>query len=157
MNSDDASLLRQLLDQRVLSLGVLVDGAPYVGLLPFALSGDLQALLVHASGLARHTRGLGDGAPWSALLHLPDDPAGDPLQVGRVTLSGEVRRLAEGTPEHEAAKARFLARFPDAARTFELADFGLYALRVRAGRLVAGFARARDVSPGDLASLGRSD
>jgi heme oxygenase (biliverdin-IX-beta and delta-forming) len=153
MTSEDAGLLRQLLEQRVLSLGVLVDGAPYVGLLPFAVGADRQALFVHASALARHTKGLGEGATWSALLHLPDEPRGDPLQIGRVTLSGEVRLLRAGTPEHEAAKARFLARFPDSAQTFELADFGLYALRVRAGRLVAGFARARDVSPGDLAAL----
>ncbi len=153
MNTEDAALLRQLLDQRVLSLGVLVDGAPHVGLLPFAVTDDRRALIVHASGLARHTKGLHDGAPWSALIHLPDDPAGDPLQVGRVTLTGDVRRLPERTPEHDAGKARFLARFPDAAQTFALADFGLYALHVRGGRLVAGFARARDVSPGDLASL----
>lgn len=154
MTSADADLLRRLLSQRVLSLGVLVDGAPYVGLLPFAVADGHQALLVHASDLARHTRGLADGAPWSALLHLPDDPGGDPLQVGRATLSGDVGRLVEGTPEHGAAKARFLGRFPDAAQTFDLPDFGMFALRVRAGRLVAGFARARDFSPGDLAALG---
>jgi heme iron utilization protein len=154
MTSDDAALLRRLLDQRVLSLGVLVDGVPYVGLLPFAVSDDRRALIVHASALARHTKGLRDGAPWSALVHLPDDPGGDPLQVGRVTLSGDVWPLAEGTPDHATAKSRYLARFPDSARTFELPDFDLHALRIRGGRLVAGFARARDVSPGDLASLG---
>jgi heme oxygenase (biliverdin-IX-beta and delta-forming) len=154
MHSDDAALLRRLLDQRVLSLGVLVDGAPYVGLLPFAATDDRQALLVHASGLARHTKGLVGGAPWSALVHLPDDPAGDPLQVGRVTFSGEVQPLAEGTREHAEGRARFLSRFPDSAQTFELPDFGLYALRIRTARLVAGFARARDVSPADLAALG---
>lgn len=150
MNAEDAVLLRELLAQRVLSLGVLVDGAPHVGLLPFALASDRQTLLVHASELARHTRGLGDGAPWSALLHAPDDPAGDPLQVGRATLSGVVERLAAGTPDHADARARFLARFPGSAQTFELSDFGLYALRVREGRLVAGFARARNISPADL-------
>ncbi len=152
MNPEDAALLRELLDQRVLSLGVLVDGAPYVGLLPFALASDRQTLLVHASELARHTRGLTEGAPWSALLHVADAPGGDPLQVGRVTLSGQVQRLAEGTPGHADGRARFLARFPGSAQTFELADFGLYALRVREGRLVAGFARARNISPGDLAA-----
>jgi putative heme iron utilization protein len=153
MTSDDAAILRRLLDQRVLALGVIVDGAPYVGLLPFAVTEDRQAVIVHASGLAKHTKGLGDGAPWSALVHFPDDPRGDLLQIGRVTLSGGVLRLAEGTPAHDAAKARFLARFPESAQTFELGDFGLYALRIREGRLVAGFARARNVSPGDLGSI----
>jgi heme iron utilization protein len=152
MRAEDAALLRALLAQRVLSLGVLVGGAPYVGLLPFALASDRQTLLVHASALARHTRGLAEGAPWSGLLHAPDDPGGDPLQVGRVTLSGEVQRLPEGTPGNADGRARFLARFPGSAQTFELADFGLYALRVREGRLVAGFARARNISLGDLAA-----
>ena len=155
MTTEDTNVLRDLLDDtRVLSLGVLVEGVPYVGLLPFATSRDRQSLFVHASGLARHTRGLTDGAPFSALLHAPDDPSGDPLQVPRLTLDGVVRLLAAGTPDERAARDRYLTRFPDAAQTFELHDFGLYELRVRSGRLVAGFARARNVSPGDLASVG---
>src|SRR5512135_431833 len=76
MNAEDTTLLRQLLHgSRVLALGVLVDGAPYVGLLPYASSADHRALLVHASGLARHSRGLGDGAPFSALVHGPEADA----------------------------------------------------------------------------------
>lgn len=146
--------LRELLERpRVLALGVLVDGVPYVGLLPFALSDDRQTLLVHASSLARHTRGLSEGAPFSALLHGDEATAPDPLQIPRVTFSGEVQTLGGGTAEAEAAKARYLARFPESAPTFELPDFSLYALRIREGRFVAGFASARDVSPRDLAAL----
>ncbi|HEX7488378.1 MAG TPA: hypothetical protein VF341_05690, partial [Anaeromyxobacteraceae bacterium] len=73
-------------------------------------------------------------------------------QIGRVTFWGEVQVLAEGTPGHADGRARFLARFPASAQTFELSDFGLYALRVRGGRLVAGFASARNISPEDLAA-----
>jgi putative heme iron utilization protein len=137
-----------------MALGVLVDGAPYVGLLPFAHGDDRRTLLVHASGLARHTRGLGEGAPFSVLLHAPDAPGADPLQIGRVTLQGTVHPLQRGTPEYDAARALYQARFPESAQTFELGDFNLYALRVREGRLVGGFARARNISPGDIASLG---
>lgn len=153
MSQEDVKLLRELLDRpRVLALGVLVDSAPYVGLLPFVLSDDRQTLLVHASALARHTRGLGEGAPFSALLHAPDAPGSDPLQIPRLTLLGEVHPLQRGTADYEAARSRYEGRFPESAQTFELGDFGLYALRVRSGRLVGGFGRARDVSPGDLAS-----
>ena len=150
MNADDTQALAALLRQRVLALGVLVDGAPHVGLLPFALSPGGDALLVHASALARHTRGLRDGAAFSALLHGADDPAADPLQVARVTLSGEVSALVPGSPEHESARARYVGRFPGSAQTFALPDFTLFALRIREGRLVLGFARARDVSPADV-------
>lgn len=157
MSPEETKVLRDLLDrQRVLSLGVLVDGEPYVGLLPFAVAADCQALFVHASGLARHTKGLSEGARFSALLHAPDEPGGDPLQVPRVSFQGEVRPLADATPEHEDARKRYLVRFPDSATTFELGDFGLYALRIRDGRLVSGFARARNVSPGDLLEMSRS-
>jgi len=152
MNPEDRALLRELLETpRVLALGVLLDGVPYVGLLPFALAPDHRSLLVHASGLARHTRGLGDGAPWSALIHRAETDSPDPLQVPRVTFQGTVQRLEPGTPEHDTGRAVYERRFPDSAQTFELADFGLYALRIASGRFVAGFARARDVSPGDLA------
>jgi hypothetical protein len=150
MNAEDAKVIRSLLGERVLSLGVLVDGAPHVGLLPFAVGERAASIVVHASGLARHTRGLARGAPWSALVHGPDAPDRDPLQVARMTLQGEVEPLEPGSPGYDGARARYLARFPDSAQTFALPDFGLYALRIRGGRLVAGFARARDVSPGDL-------
>jgi hypothetical protein len=147
------SALADLLSQRVLALGVLVDGAPYVGLLPFATTADATALLVHASSLARHSRGLAPGAPFSALLHSPDLPGADPLQVARVTFVGVVEPLAAGTPAHADARARYLARFPGSAQTFALPDFTLHALRIRSGRLVEGFARARDVSPEDLRAV----
>ncbi len=50
MKSEDRDLLNDLLTEaRVLSLGVLVEGAPYVGLLPFAVSEDKGSALVHAS------------------------------------------------------------------------------------------------------------
>jgi heme iron utilization protein len=155
MKPDDAAALRQLLEvPRVAALGVLVDGAPYVGLVPFALAGDRQAFFVHASRLARHTRGLLAGAPYSVLLHAPDAPGADPLQLPRATFLGSVAPLTTGSAEEVAARKRYLARFPESEQTFALPDFALYALRIREGRLVAGFARARDVSAGDLASLG---
>ncbi len=157
MSSEDAALLRDLLERRrLLALGVLVDGEPYVGLLPFAVAAGYSALVVHASRLARHTRGLGEGARFSALVHAPDGPDSDPLQIPRVSFQGEVRPLGEGTPEHEEARRRYLARFPDSAGTFDLGDFGLYALRIREGRLVGGFARARNVSPEDLLEASRT-
>jgi putative heme iron utilization protein len=152
VNAADAAVLRELLEvPRVAALGVLVEGTPYVGLVPFAVGADRQALFVHASRLARHTRGLLAGAPFSALVHAPEAPASDPLQLPRVTFLGTVAPLA-GAAEADA-RTRYLARFPDAEQTFALPDFALYALRIREGRLVAGFARARDVSPGDLQGL----
>ena len=62
MEQEELSLVKKLLtDCRVLSLGVLVDGKPHVGLLPFVSAADYRSALVHASQLARHSRGLQPG------------------------------------------------------------------------------------------------
>jgi putative heme iron utilization protein len=155
MDSADADVLRSLIEgERILALGVLVDGGPYVGLVPFALAADGCALYIHTSALARHSRGLTTGAPFSALVHAPDDPGGDPLQVPRLTLNGSVRPLGGEAPEHQMARAAYLARFPESEPTFGLGDFGLHALEITGGRLVVGFARARNISRQELRELG---
>jgi putative heme iron utilization protein len=149
---DDVTLLRTLLrEQRVLALGVVVDGAPYVGLLPFVMRPAFDAALIHASTLAKHTEGLTAGAPFSALVHVSNQPDGDPLQVPRVTLTGTVERLDTADAAYEEGRALYLARFPGSEVTFRLGDFNLYALHVEGGRLVAGFGRARNLTPRLLA------
>lgn len=153
---DDAQrdLLRRILTTcRVLSLAVTVDGAPYAGLLPFAVRGDFGALYVHASGLARHTRGLGEGRAFGVVIHLPDHADADPLQLPRVLLQGAVRLLHEGTPAYDEGRARYLAKFPASEPVFGLGDFDLYALEPTQGRLVTGFAGAVNLGPRTLASL----
>jgi hypothetical protein len=40
----------------------------------------------------------------------------------------------------------FLKRFPQAAATLQLADFGLYRLELLGGRMVLGFGRALNLS-----------
>ena len=151
---DDSLLLRTLLrDARVLALGVLVDGAPYVGLLPYVVAPDFATLYVRASGMAIHSRGLKADAPFSALIHAAEAGAPDPLQVPRVTFSGIVTPLAPDSDEASGAVERYLARFPSAAVTLGLADFTTHALRIRDGRFVGGFARARDLSADALRSL----
>ena len=151
MQPTEARLLKSLLTaRRILSLGVLVDGAPLVGLLPFVARPDFSGLLVHASGLARHTKGLLPGAPFAVLIHAEDTPDTDPLQVPRVSLEGEVQKLAPGSTAHASARSLYVARFPGSEPTFGLGDFALYELRIRRGRLVGGFARAVNLSEDSL-------
>jgi putative heme iron utilization protein len=151
MTPELAADLRTLLAaSRVLSLGVLVENAVHVGFLPYALDEDGTSLLVHASKLARHTRGLLPGAEFSALIHQSDAGQGDPAQLRRVTLHGRVVPLARDTPQYLEARRRYLARLPWSAPTFQLGDFGLFALRVETGRYVGGFAQAVDVRAEDL-------
>lgn len=148
MDPEELSLVKKLLtDCRVLSLGVLVDGKPHVGLLPFVAATDFRSALIHASQLARHSRGLQPGSPFSALIHASDEQQNDALQVPRVTISGTVQLVAQADPDFESSRQAFIDRFPSSAQTFHLGDFNLYRLHFEWGRLVSGFARAITLSP----------
>ncbi|MBD3870866.1 MAG: hypothetical protein IFJ97_05845 [Acidobacteria bacterium] len=148
LEKEELSLVRKLLtDCRVLSLGVLIDGKPHVGLLPFVTATDYRSALIHASQLARHSRGLQPGSPFSALIHASDEQQNDALQVPRVTISGTVQLVAQADADFESSRQAFIDRFPSSAQTFHLGDFNLYRLHFEWGRLVSGFARAISLSP----------
>ena len=148
MEPEELSLVRKLLTEpRVLSLGVLVDGRPHVGLLPFVVSADYLSALIHASQLARHSRGLQPGLPFSVLIHASDDQEIDALQVPRITISGTVQLVAQADAEFDSSRQAYIDRFPSSEQTFLLGDFNIYRLHFEWGRLVSGFARAITLSP----------
>lgn len=154
MSPDQVEALRELLtSSRVLSLALVVDEAPVNGLLPFAVTPDYRALVVHASRLARHTKGLHDGASFDALLHEPVVGDVDALQVKRVTLRGVVRVPEDGTPAHDALRRLYLMKFPDAEPITALGDFAFYVLLIEGGRLVTGFGAAANVTQDTLETL----
>jgi hypothetical protein len=156
LTPDDRSQLKGLLaNQRLASIGVLVDGRPVVGLFPYALETAFSALYVQASRLAKHAGGLVSGAPWSGVIHAPDRPDQDPLQVPRLVLEGVVEPLA-ASPELGRASEAYRARFEGAAMTLSLGDFALYRLEIRAGRLILGFGRALNLSSQHFEELARS-
>jgi hypothetical protein len=152
---DSARLQELLLGQRLLALGVVAEGEPIVGLLPYAVSDDGRALVVQSSRLARHSRGLLAGAPWSGIIHEPDSARTDPLQVPRLQLEGVVDPLGGDRPEFAPSARAFLGRFPHAARTLALPDFTLYRLEIRGGRLVLGFGRALHLTSDHLGAFRR--
>lgn len=146
MGPDELRLLRDLLRrQRLVSLALVVDGRPVAGALPFLAAPDLSALVVHASALARHTAGLGEGREWSGVVQEPDAPERDALATPRVMLEGTSRRI-EDERVLGVIRGAWAERYPSAAMTLELADFAFFSLDIRAGRLVAGFARALNLS-----------
>ena len=142
-----------LTGQRLLALGVVVEGEPVVGLVPYAVAGDFTALYMQASKLAAHARGLETGSRWSGVVHEPDSEAQDPLQVARLVLAGGVIRLGGDSPGFNPAALAFLQRFPAAAMTLQLADFALYRLELESGRLILGFGQAYNLSRSHFAEL----
>lgn len=157
MTPEDRSVLYDLLTgQRLVALGLVADGEPIVGLLPYAVAPGFDALYVQASRLARHSRGLVAGAAFGAVIHEPDRPGADPLQIPRLTFEGTVDLLSGESAEREAAIRSFVARFPAAATTLALPDFSLYRLEIRGGRLILGFGRALNLSGDHFRDLARS-
>ncbi len=159
MKPQEESLLLNLLTERkTASVAVLVNGEPYVGLMPFAVLADHTGALVHVSTLAKHTKGMGDGQPFSLLIQAPETPGLDPLQTPRVTLQGQVEAIPKSqegqpNPEYLQAQAIYLAKFPQSGQLFQMGDFSLYLLRFESGRFVAGFAAAYNLNPSTLKNL----
>jgi len=152
MDAPAKELLRHLLTEvPVLALAVEVEDRPAIGVLPFFAAPDFSCLFVHASRLARHTRGLAEGAPFSAAIQADRAADDDPLAVPRLLLDGHVE--LPGAEETETLAELWAASFPSAAMTLALSDFSFFRLRIETGRLVAGFGRAFGVGPRVLAEV----
>ncbi|GAC1299897.1 MAG: hypothetical protein NVSMB23_30860 [Myxococcales bacterium] len=115
-------------------------GWPFGSIAPYALSARGEPLLLF-SALAQHTRNaIAD--PRASLLVQESaalDPGADPQACGRVTLLGRIALVAAA--EEADARARYLARHPQAARTALGHDFRFYALSIEEARFIGGFGK----------------
>jgi putative heme iron utilization protein len=147
---DDARFLRRLLDtQLVGALGTLHRGDPAVSMVPFVLPAGDGRLFIHVSALATHTRDMQKHPRVSLLVMAEPGDGVQPQALPRVSLQADAGTMAAGE-DHDKAQKAYLARFPDAALTFEMADFSIVALQPISARLVAGFGRAYGLAGGAL-------
>lgn len=128
------------------ALATLHRGEPAVSMVPFVLAPGHDELLIHVSTLATHTRDLQEHPHASLLVMAETDGTVPPQALPRVALQVQATVLPRDDDAYAAAKAVYLARFPDSAITFELADFSIVALAPRSARLVAGFGRAHGLA-----------
>lgn len=135
-NPDDPSrLARRLIRGRgVAALATAIDGRPYASLVATAsdIPGNPLMLL---SDLAQHSANI-QADPRVSLLFEDTAAHADPLAGPRLSLLGTAHPI-----EDEAARARFVARHPSAARYAGFVDFHLYRVSADRGHLVAGFGR----------------
>ncbi len=152
MDPDTALALRRLLATRpVASLATLHHGEPALSMVPFVLPAGDTRLYIHVSALATHTRDLQQHARVALLVMAEPDADTLAQALPRVALQADATVLERDSPEHAAARAAYLLRFPQAAPIFELGDFSLVALQPVAARLVAGFGRAHSLVGAALA------
>lgn len=147
--------LRILLStQRVGALGTLgSDGHPFVSMVPYALEPASGLVVLHVSGLAAHTGNL-EHHPAVSLLVAQAEVAGEPVHaLPRVTLEGVAAVLEPGGDTWAAARAAYLARFPEAEPMTALGDFRFVGITVAGARQVAGFGAARSLDGAAMAQV----
>ena len=143
----DSALLRQLLlRERIAHLATLRNGAPMVSMTLFLPEPDFSAFYVHVSRLAWHTQDMAHDPRVALSIAETDDRRADPFTLMRVTIRGDAAQL-QGGP-----KDAWLARFPEQAINFELADFSFWRITPRDARFVAGFGRIHNLSAAELNS-----
>lgn len=152
MTPAHAQLLRDLLsNQEVAALGTLHKGQPYVSMVPFALRPGGTDFIIHVSQLAAHTKDMLTHPLVSLLVMAPPAPGVMAQELARITVQGEAVQVQPESPEHAAAKAAYLARFPQSEMLFGFSDFSLFAIVPESIRFVGGFAQATTISPATLA------
>lgn len=136
--------------ERIAALGTLRGGAPLVSMVACLPDADFSAFHLRLSRLAWHTQDMERDARVSLAFIERDDGRADPQTLARVTLRGEAERLRGEGEAHGPLKSLWLARFPESAVTFELADFAFWRVVPRDARFVAGLGRTLNLSAVEL-------
>jgi len=159
LNAEEQQRLRRLLrESRWAALATVREDQPLASWVAFAAEDDFTGCILHLSRLALHTRYLFDNPRAALALSEPDSVTQpDPQRLARVSLQGQMRRVARDMPDYDSARRHYLARLPEAAVQFELGDFELYRFVIETGRFVGGFGRAYRIGPEDLRALAGSD
>ncbi|OGA39815.1 MAG: hypothetical protein A3G28_02980 [Betaproteobacteria bacterium RIFCSPLOWO2_12_FULL_68_19] len=154
MDADTSRALAALIrSQRITHLGTLRSGAPLVSMTLYLPAQDFSAFYLHVSRLAWHTQDMLQEARVALSIAENDDGRADPFTLMRVSIRGEASLL---TKEISSLKGAWLARFPEQAINFELADFSFWQVTPRDARFVAGFGRIHNLSGDDLVHSGEA-
>ncbi|HSN19418.1 MAG TPA: pyridoxamine 5'-phosphate oxidase family protein [Usitatibacter sp.] len=145
MDVESARLLSRLIrGERIAHLATLRAGAPMASMTLYLPEQDFSAFYVHVSRLARHTQDMLHDARVALSISETDDRRADPFTLMRVSIRGDARQIPDGP------KDAWLARFPEQAINFELADFSFWRIAPRDARFVAGFGRIHNLSVEEL-------
>ena len=126
-------------------IGVLLTlrgGRPFGSHVPFVFGEDWTRAYIHVSRLALHTEHLLLDPRVGLFVSEPDRQGKNPLALRRMNLQGAASSLHADAPHYAEVKARYLARFPQSAMTFDFADFALWELRLEGAHFVLGFGQA---------------
>lgn len=148
MDADARAALSALIrKERIAHLATLRGGAPMASMTLYLPEEDFSAFYVHVSRLAWHTQDMLKDPRVALSISEADDRRADPFTLMRVSIRGEAEQLRNENP---SLRARWLARFPEQAINFQLADFSFWKIAPRDARFVAGFGRIHNLSAKEL-------
>jgi putative heme iron utilization protein len=147
MDQDLGKLIR---NERVAHLATLRGGAPMASMTLYLAAADFSAFHVHVSRVAWHTQDMLQDPRVALSLAETDDRRADPFTLMRLTIRGEAIQVAD---ESGGLKKQWLARFPEQAINFGLADFSFWRIVPRDARFIAGFGRIHNLSADQLKEL----
>jgi putative heme iron utilization protein len=110
-------------------------GFPFGSVMPYGLDEQGRPVFL-ISTMAMHTQNL-QADSRASLLVTQEDGSGDPLGASRVTLVGNVQRIAE--PEVAEARELYLARYANSKYWVDFEDFSFYRMEVVDVYYVGGF------------------
>mgnify|MGYP001593722748 FL=1 len=86
----------------------------------------------------------------SLLIAEADDGRADPQTLARISIRGSAEFMENGEPGYAPVKNQYIERFSESEPLFKLADFGLWRIKPKGARFVAGFSKAFNLSPETL-------
>lgn len=129
------------------------DTIPFASMVAYVCAPEFAALLMVVSDLAVHTPIMRQNPHVALVVSDPERPGVDSQNLARVTVSGEVRFVAESESVYHTWREHYLARFPEAQQLFQLRDFHLVALLPASLRIVAGFGQIMSAPAAALVEL----
>ena len=156
MDAQSEKVLAQLIrSTRIATLATLRDETPQVSMTAFIFADDFSAFHIFVSRLAQHTVDMQKDKRVSLLICETDDGRTDPQTLARVSIRGTAEAMQNGAPGYTPLKEQYLARFPEAAQLFSMADFNFWRINPKGGRYVAGFAKAFNITAETLLEVSK--
>ena len=143
-------LAHMLRNTRLAALATIRDEEPRVSLVAFVPAADFSLFYVHVSKLAQHTVDMMKDKRVSLLIAETDNGRADPQTLARVSIRASAELMQNGEPGYTPIKNKYIERFPESAPLFKLEDFGIWRIKPKGGRYVAGFGKAYNLTPESL-------
>jgi heme iron utilization protein len=146
-------LIHILTTTRIAALGTERDEEPRVSMVAFLPAQDFSAFYVHVSRLAQHTVDMQKNKRVSLLITEADDGRADPQTLARLSIRGSAEFMENGEPGYTPVKQRYIERFPASEPLFKMGDFGLWRIKTKGARYVAGFSKAFNLTAEALQAI----